>query len=647
VENARRCVVCHAPYPGSERFCPIDGGAVVEVPTSDGDDRHLGKTIDNRYLVRRLIGRGGMGSVYEADHIGLDKRVAIKFLRGEATDRDALARFHREARTSSRIVHENVVQIFDVGTDDDVAFIVMEYVEGHDLRQILAAGALEPARAIAIAKQMLDGLDAIHQGGILHRDIKPENVLVTTHRGRDAVKIMDFGISKHAAAQTLTDTGKVVGTPRYMSPEQLSGADVDPRSDLYAVGLTLYEMLVGSPTFDGESSSVLAAMHLSQPPPSLAAKCPGLPAPVIAAVERALAKAPSDRFADARAFAAALDPDGAFASTFVATADPREAPTVASRQRPAPGEKPAATVQTRSRRWPWAIVTVLVIAGGIAVALVLFKRGTDAEPLAVTPAISTPTAPTAAQHLDYARIAENAGKLELAIAEYEAAYAVEHGVDSLFRIAGLYERLGNRAEAARYLERYLETAPAASDHDVVAARIAALESSPQIHTGDGGGVSATRSTPKAPAVQPPSKPLEYCQCLPLDNHDGTSQVCKAKLAPKCRCERTDGVNLCPVPFSACSGSDCAFWSSWDGKHQCAHPGYTGYVLPGTHGGACNGYANPQQTAPVDGVFVCEQCVGTSGWPFRGHVGDHCDGFHHSDGRPVAGRLDNCRATIPR
>ena len=167
--SIRRCTECHASYPGSERFCPIDGGAIVEVEVGAGGAR-VGQTIDGRYLVRRLLGRGGMGEVYAADHVGLDKQVAIKFVTADNTNPNALARFRREARVASKIVHEHVVQIFDVGSDQG-DYIVMEYLEGKDLKQVLGDGKLPVARATAIARQMLAGLAAIHDAGIIHRDI--------------------------------------------------------------------------------------------------------------------------------------------------------------------------------------------------------------------------------------------------------------------------------------------------------------------------------------------------------------------------------------------------------------------------------------------------------------------------------------------
>ncbi len=361
---SRRCVVCHAVYSAGERFCSADGGAIVEDTAGDHDPL-IGQTLDGRYFVRRLLGRGGMGAVYEADHVGLDKRVAIKFLAYGNGDRDASARFRLEARAASRVIHEHVVQIFDIGSDAGRDFIVMEYLDGRDLRQELAgAGPLDAARAAAIGRQMLLGLHAIHEAGIIHRDIKPSNVLLTTRGSdRDYVKIMDFGISKSLhVAETLTGTGNIVGTPQFMAPEQLAGGDADHRSDLYAAGLTLFAMLVGDAPFAGSTRSV-AALHMNQAPPSLDDVRPGLPPRLVAAVERALSKSPDARFRDALEFAEALSGDDSGAKL-----PPRsDAAPTRSERKPAPHVvEPTARVGRPRPLWLWIapVVVALGVVGG-------------------------------------------------------------------------------------------------------------------------------------------------------------------------------------------------------------------------------------------------------------------------------------------
>lgn len=273
------------------------------------DDPLIGKTIEGRYVLQRRIGRGGMGVVYEAEHAALDRRVAIKLIGAKQASEAYLTRFRREAKLASRITHEHLVHIYDVGIDLDTNadFIVMEYVEGRDLGKELEAGPLGFARTISIARQLLHALHAIHEGEIIHRDIKPTNVMLTTRSGeRDFVKLMDFGIARAVGDASLTVTGHVMGTPSFMSPEQLRGQEVDRRSDLYAVGVTVFAMIAGRLPFDGNTAH-LAGQHVFQPPPSLAKLRPGTPPALIAAVERALSKSPADRFPDALSFAKALD----------------------------------------------------------------------------------------------------------------------------------------------------------------------------------------------------------------------------------------------------------------------------------------------------------------------------------------------------
>jgi serine/threonine-protein kinase len=398
VDPQRRCQVCGVIYAGPERFCSIDGGAIVADGPGELDTR-LGSTIDGRYLVRRFIGKGGMGTVYEADHIGLDKPVAIKFLAGDEHDADALARFRREARIASRIVHEHVVHIYDVGTYQAHDYIVMELVAGRDLREALSAdGPFDPARAIHVAVQLLRGLHAVHKAGIVHRDIKPANILLTERDGDpDFVKLMDFGISKAIAGDramgTLTETGKVIGTPQFMAPEQLASGPIDHRADLYAVGLTLFAMLVGEAPFAATSFTRVAGLQLGVEAPSLDALRPGLPPALVSAVARVLAKSPGERYADAAVFADALEgidvePGAATASRPVPVTTLSGA-TVPASGRATPKPKPdrappaprvdeadrggsisgAAVPAGRSSPVRWIAVATLVIAAGVGGAL--------------------------------------------------------------------------------------------------------------------------------------------------------------------------------------------------------------------------------------------------------------------------------------
>ncbi|CAN5847320.1 hypothetical protein BH11MYX3_BH11MYX3_21370 [soil metagenome] len=346
-------------------------------------DPWVGKTFGGRYTIKRRIGRGGMGVVYEAEDTTLDRRVAIKLIVAAEAKEVYLARFRREAKLASRITHEHLVHVYDVGTDAEssVDYMVMELVEGRDLGKELKAGPMSIERTIRIARQLLEGLHAIHEGGIVHRDIKPANVMLTTRSGdRDFVKLMDFGIARALGDVPLTATGHVVGTPSFMSPEQLRGQEVDLRTDLYAVGVTLFAMVAGELPFDG-NTAMLAGAHVFQPPPSLARLRPETPPALIAAIERALAKAPADRFADAMELARALEqPD--LPSRARATEQPSVV-TVANR----PHAKQPPRVRSRTPLLLGAVASAAVIGG------VIWYLQRPTTPAALDPTTTVATAP--------------------------------------------------------------------------------------------------------------------------------------------------------------------------------------------------------------------------------------------------------------
>ena len=266
--------------------------------------------VAGRFRIECELGRGGMGTVYRATHLGLERPVAIKVLKQEfAADPEVGERFMREARTMARLKHPRAAMIFDAGRlADGRPFIVMEYVEGATLAEVLSReGTFAPARAVEVTAEICDVLSEAHALGIVHRDLKPSNIMLN-ERG---VCVLDFGIAKVLATSTevtrthaTTESGLVIGTPRYMSPEQCLGLPVGPASDLYSVGVLVYEMLAGRPPFvDVHSSAVLVKQATSAPPPLLALK-PELPRPLALAVHTLLAKNPAQRpakAADARA----------------------------------------------------------------------------------------------------------------------------------------------------------------------------------------------------------------------------------------------------------------------------------------------------------------------------------------------------------
>ncbi|MDB4937465.1 MAG: putative serine/threonine protein kinase [Labilithrix sp.] len=269
------------------------------------------RTLANRYALEAAVGRGGMGIVHRARDLQLDRRVAVKLV-SEVADPAAKERFLTEARRTAGVRHPSIVEVFDVGEDEGDAFLVMELLEGQTLGERLAKeGHLEIADAVAIAGEICDALTAAHDAGLVHRDLKPANVflLATAEAGR-RVKLLDFGIAKRIDGTTArTDPNMLVGTLEYMAPEQILGARIDGRADLYALGMTLYRMLTGTPAFDGETAATLVHQHLDVVPVSPRERAPARAIPVWldALVMRLLAKKPDARLASAREVKEALD----------------------------------------------------------------------------------------------------------------------------------------------------------------------------------------------------------------------------------------------------------------------------------------------------------------------------------------------------
>lgn len=258
--------------------------------------------LNNRYELERKIGEGGMARVYLGRDRRLNRRVAIKVLHEHyASDISFLQRFHHEAQAAAGLRHPCIVNVYDVGQDGNIHYIVMEYVEGSDLKSlILRNGPLPIDHAVAIAEDVAEGLEAAHRLGMVHRDVKPQNILVSP---AGEVKITDFGIAKSSLSTALTETGVTFGTADYLSPEQAQGLAATPRSDIYALGVTLYEMLTGRLPFTGENAVAVAMQHVSVDPPPPRMFNPQIPPRLEALVLAALSKNPEARPASAREFA--------------------------------------------------------------------------------------------------------------------------------------------------------------------------------------------------------------------------------------------------------------------------------------------------------------------------------------------------------
>lgn len=280
------------------------------------DDPKIGLVLQERYRIIRRLGEGGMGAVYEGEHLLIKRRVAIKCLHPHfAQNPEVVARFHREALAATSAGHPNIVDVTDMGRfDDGTVFMVLEYLEGRDWSDELVAQGPQPlGKTVRILAQVCDALSAAHEKGIVHRDLKPENIfLLERGDNPDFAKVLDFGISKVKDAgptKSMTRTGATMGTPYYMSPEQAQGKkSIDHRADIYSLGVVLFEALTGQHPFDDESIHMLILKICTDPAPSLLGFRPDLPPEIEAIVTRAIAKEPSERFANCDEFKAALWP---------------------------------------------------------------------------------------------------------------------------------------------------------------------------------------------------------------------------------------------------------------------------------------------------------------------------------------------------
>jgi serine/threonine-protein kinase len=385
-----------------------------------GSDSLIGRQVAD-YRVESLLGRGGQGVVYLAEHIHLGRKVALKVLAAElAEDQSFRRRFLREARLAASLDHPNILDVYDAGESDGLLFVAVRLVRGSDLSAVIASGGpMPPGRAVELLEPVAHALDAAHDAGLVHRDVKPGNILVEPATGKreERVYLSDFGLSKPLLAQSdpldsgrLTMAGYFVGTPDYAAPEQIEGRDVDGRVDIYSLGCVLYQCLVGQVPFPRDSLAGVMVAHMTEPPPRATDERPELPAAFDAIIARAMAKAPADRYPTADEMAAAMR-SAAAQRARIAPAPPTmpvpvpgpvtPPPSISPAGPPTPSPVPPLPIPAAAGPPPGraggrragAIVAVVVGIAIVATIVLLFTRGGGSPKVLPTTGAGT-TGPT-------------------------------------------------------------------------------------------------------------------------------------------------------------------------------------------------------------------------------------------------------------
>jgi len=356
----------------------------------------IDRVLNGRYRLTALLGEGGMAMVYEAEDLLLGRRVAVKLLREQyASDEGFLTRFQREARAAASLSHPNVVAIYDVGTEGNLQYIVMELVVGRTLKQVIQQEApLNPLRTIELGRQICEALQYAHRHKIVHRDVKPHNILVT-EEGR--AKIADFGIAVALGASSLTQSGYVVGSAHYISPEQARGDPTTAYSDLYSTGIVLYEMATGQLPFEGETSVVVALKQIQEKPVPPRRINPRIPESLQAVILRAIAKDPVERYDSCAAMAEALY---ACAQASLEATQAHQASRVKPKEQVAAGGEPKAerSPEQRQEKGGWAVLVVVFAAflctlGSVPLGILGYTNGVfgGSAPIATATPAPSPT----------------------------------------------------------------------------------------------------------------------------------------------------------------------------------------------------------------------------------------------------------------
>jgi serine/threonine protein kinase len=504
-----QCAQCASTLLPDAQFCASCGAHVIVRPAEAAGDPYLGRVFAGKYRVEALLGEGGMGRVYRATQLSLDKTVCLKVLREEvAKDVDTQARFQREARAASRLNHPNSIQVMDFGkTEHGELYLTMEFVKGRDLQQLLSREyPLAESRVVHIMGQVLDALEEAHLQHVIHRDLKPENIMVAEMRGDpDFVKVLDFGIAKiqDSASQTkLTRAGLVCGTPEYMSPEQARGLELDARSDVYSAGVILYQMVTGSLPFNSDTPVGYVTAHLTDIPEPPIKRQPSVSKELSDLVLKALSKDRDERPATARMMRDQLL--ALLPATRGSTEFPLPPELVATQYGPA---RPRANEQS----FPFAAAALLLLAlAGSAVAAYHFWPSSPTrkgQPLGQQPAGaaqgSHPALPSTAvpspspsdvaaeavsanregnQLYQQALAEEDAqkrnGYLREAIKAYYHAAQLSPGYAAPLRGLGMcYQTRGDPGDsdlAAAHYRKYLESVPTPLDAAAVRQQLAGL-----------------------------------------------------------------------------------------------------------------------------------------------------------------------------